>query len=187
MKLLSKKSLFVILFLGAFFTQSCEENNTFELNFDDAPDPFDTSQAMRDTTIGDGTTIYFFGGGEGPFEVVSKDEIVVEITGRTEEGRIFDSSFNNRSAVNQRQLVNLTPNSKTVVGPNGRPSSVSPLIEGLRKGLLGMKEGEIRTIVIPPEMGYTPQYINKVGQVGKNGFDLRDETITYDVELVSIQ
>ncbi|MBN2731245.1 MAG: FKBP-type peptidyl-prolyl cis-trans isomerase, partial [Balneolaceae bacterium] len=162
-------------------------NNTFELNFDDAPPPYDTSQAMHDTTIAGGTTIYFFEEGEGPFKVVSKDQIEVEITGRTEEGRIFDSSFNNRSAVNQRQLVNLTPNSKRVIGPNGRPSSVPPLVEGLRKGLLGMKEGESRTIVIPPEMGYNPQYINKVGQVGKNGFDLRDQTITYDVELVSIQ
>lgn len=187
MKLLSKKSLFVILFLGAFFIQSCEDNNTFELNFDDAPPPLDTSQAMRDTTIAGGTTIYFFEEGHGPFKVVSKDRIVVEITGRTKEGRIFDSSFNNRSAIDQRQLANLTPNSNPVLGPNGQQSSVPPLIEGLRKGLLGMKEGEIRTIVIPPEMGYNQQYINKVGQVGKNGFDLREQTITYDVKLIAIQ
>lgn len=177
MKLLSKTaSLVIIILFAAILMQSCSDDNIFNLNFDDAPAPFDTSQAVRNSTIAGNIKIFILEEGEGPFDVVSKDAILVEFTGRTESGQIFDSSFNNRSPSTSRVLANLTPNA--IPGRNG---PISPLVEGFRKGLLGMKEGEIRTIIVPPDMGYDDS------RPGTNGFDLRDETLTYDVELIDLR
>ena len=43
-----------------------------------------------------------------------------------------------------------------------------------------MQEGEKRTVVIPPELGYGES------QEGTNGFDLRNDTLVFDIELVEI-
>ncbi|HET6528514.1 MAG TPA: FKBP-type peptidyl-prolyl cis-trans isomerase, partial [Balneolaceae bacterium] len=97
------------------------------------------------------------------------DEVLVRYTGRTKDGEIFDSTY--RNGATSRRLSNLTP--VTISRPRG---PVSPLIDGFRRGLLGMKEGEKRVLVIPPSLGY--------GDV--EGHDLQNDTLIFDVELVAI-
>ena len=118
--------------------------------------------------------------GDGPFEVVSRDQIRVRFTARTADGKIFDGSYDNIGPSDQpERFQNLKP-TPIIVQTRFGTRTVRPLVEGLRKGLLGMKEGEKRTIVVPPDMGYTN------GRYGTNGFDLRGKTLTYDVELIEI-
>lgn len=180
------RSLFLVL-LAAFFIQSCGDNDDdrFTINFDEAPPAYDTSSAVRDTTIAGGVKIYIYEEGTGPFTVVSKDRIQVEITARDENGRVVDSSYNNRSAINSRSLPNLTPNPTFI--PNSRQRNL--LVEGLRKALIGMKEGGIRTIVIPPELAFSDEFVAKAGRTGPllaPSLDLRGQTITYDIKLLGI-
>lgn len=172
--------LFVFAIAAAIFIQSCgDDDNRFTINFDNAPAAYDTTSAIRDTTLAGGVKIYIYEEGTGPFKVVSKDDIEVELTARDENGRIIDSSYNNRSPVNTRILGNLTPN----------PSREGFLVEGLRKALIGMKEGGVRTIVIPPELAFSDEFIAKAGRTGPSlasSLDLRGQTITYDIELIQI-
>lgn len=161
--------LLILLFVVILF-QSCSDNPS-GLDFSDAPPPFDTSQALSDTTYEDGLIIYVIEEGGGPFEVVSNDAIGAFFTGRTTDGTIFDSSYRNGST-SATVFQNLTPTSIS----NG-VQVLPPLIDGFRRGLLGMKEGEKRTIVIPPSLGYGDS------QSGTNGFNLRNDTLIFDVEL----
>lgn len=141
------------------------------------PEPFDTTQAISDSTTEDGLTIYFIEGGDGrpDKKVEPRDQVYVRYTGRTEDGEAFDSSYRD-SSQNPTLFQNLTPVPKT--SSNGQ--QISPLVEGFRQGLIGMIEGEKRTLIIPPELGY--------GDPNQNysGGDLADETLRFDVELIAI-
>lgn len=141
------------------------------------PEPFDTTQALSDSTTEDGLVIYFIQEGQGRSDkkVEVRDEIRVKYTGRTEDGEAFDSSYRDSSQA-PRTFQNLTPVPKQ--SRNGQ--NISPLIEGFRRGMIGMTEGEKRTLVIPPELGY--------GDPNQNysGGDLDDKTLRFDVELVQI-
>lgn len=180
----SKIPALIFVFIAAILIQSCSDDDPFRIDFSEAPPPFDTSQAVRDTTLAGNVQLFIIEEGEGPFEVVSRDVIEVQLTARTEDGRIVDSSFNNRFAGTSRVLTNLRP---SPVPGSGR--QVILLVQGLRKALLGMKEGESRTIIIPPEMGFTDQFGSLARRLGPRlnpGLDLRGETLTYDVELLNI-
>ncbi|MDZ7715716.1 MAG: FKBP-type peptidyl-prolyl cis-trans isomerase [Balneolaceae bacterium] len=167
-----KFAKFLILPLAVMLIQSCSDNATGgRVNFDTAPPPFDTTTAIIDSTAEDGLQIYIYEEGNGPFEVVSNDAVSLYFTGRTTDGTIFDSSYRN-GATGPVTLNNLTP----VLKP-GSFGPISPLIEGFRRGIIGMKEGERRTIVIPPSLGYGES------QSGENGFDLRNDTLIFDLEL----
>ena len=181
---LSNTFILILVLFSTIFIQSCGgDDDRFTINFDNAPDAYDTSSAIRDTTLNGGVKVYIYEEGTGPFKVVSKDQIEVKITARDENGRIVDSSFNSRNASGTRLLLNLTPT------PVSNRRGINLLVEGLRKALLGMKEGGIRTIVIPPEMAFSNDFISKTGRTGPlltSSLDLRDLTITYDVELLNI-
>ena len=62
------------------------------------------------------------------------DVVKVHYTGRLENGHIFDSSEGRE------------PLEFTIGG--------GMVIEGFENGLLGMKQGELKTVSIPPELGY---------------------------------
>ena len=161
----------LILPLVVLLIQSCSDNPTRGIDFSEVPAPFDTTSAIIDSTTADGLKIYIYEEGSGPFEVVSNDAVALFFTGRTTDGTIFDSSYGNGST-NPSNLNNLTPAPKA-----GSFGPISPLIEGFRRGVIGMKEGERRTIVIPPSLGYGES------QQGENGFDLRNDTLIFDLEL----
>lgn len=163
----------IVIVLALFFIQSCGEDPSGP-DFSEAPPPFDTTNAISKTTSPDGLIIYKIQEGFGAFDVVSRDQVRIRFTGRTTDGRIFDSSFANGFST-PRTFQNLTP-----VPISSGFGQISPLIDGFRRGLIGMKEGEKRTVVIPPELGYGGS------QSGTNGFDLRNDTLIFDIELVEI-
>lgn len=156
--------------------QACgDDRNPYEPDYSEAPPPFDTTEYVSKEVKEDGLlTVYIIEEGGSSDSVNYRDRISVRYTGRTQDGEIFESTY--RDGFDSPQtLQNLTPESKQVGNNN-----ISPLIEGFRKGLLGMVEGEKRTIVVPPSLGYgdTPE--------GQSGYSLRNDTLIFDVELVGI-
>ena len=85
---------------------------------------------------------------------------VVNYTGKLTDGTVFDSSI-----------------------PRGQPFEfplgAGMVIEGWEKGVLGMKVGEIRTLTIPPEMGY--------GARGAGALIPPNATLVFEVELLAIK
>lgn len=174
MRLLNKSPFLqlLVIFFAIFLIQGCGGDGGFFSGpeYENVPPLPDTTQAVSDSTTKDGLTIYVMERGSGPFKVISRDRVIVRYTGRTKDGEIFDSTY--RKNITTRRLANLTP--VPIPGRTGAP--ISPLIEGFRRGLLGMKEGERRVLVIPPSLGY-----------GNNeGHSLQNDTLIFDVELVDI-
>lgn len=162
-----------IVLTAVLFIQSCSDDNNRPTgpDFSTVPEPYDLSQADTTYTKEGGVEIYVIEEGHGAFEVIPRDQIGLKFTGRVLDDYIFDSSYENGN-VNPVLITNLK--SVTV----GRQS---PQVEGFRRGLLGMVEGEKRVIIVPPSLGYDDS------NPGVNGFDLRGETLRYDVELTGIQ
>src|SRR5699024_10026287 len=101
---------------------------------------------------------------------------VVKYTGRTQAGDVFESSYaryRKSDKIFSKTLYNLYPYPIDI----GRPRNEPPLVEGFRKGLIGMRPGGKRIIVVPPEMGS-----NRI----MNNIDLEGKTLIYDVELIQI-
>lgn len=174
MRSLMKSSLFplAILFTAVLLLQACGGDDPITgPNFDTVPEPYDLTQADTTYTKDGGVEIYVIERGNGPFEVIARDQISVKYTGRTIDGEVFESSF-----ANGNEFPAIITNLRPVSTENQRPQ-----VEGFRRGLLGMVEGEKRTIIVPPSLGYDSS------RVGVNGIDLRGDTLRYDVELVGIQ
>ncbi len=98
--------------------------------------------------------------GEGE-EVKSGDNIAVHYTGLLENGTKFDSSLD-----------------------RGKPFvftlGIGKVIKGWDLGILGMRVGGKRKLVIPPELGY--------GKTGTPGGPIPpDATLIFEVELLSIE
>lgn len=137
---------------------SCDSDDPFEVDYSSVPEPFDISSAERVETE-TGLVYYNVEAGSGEFEVQRRDQVSVYYTGRINNtGEIFDSSYRNG---------NLTPTNF---------SSLENLIDGFREGLIGMKEGGKRVLIIPPELGYGNSPSSR----------LSDDTLRFDVELVEI-
>lgn len=137
---------------------SCNDDDPFEVDYSAVPEPFDISNAERVETE-TGLIYYVVEEGSGAFEVQRRDQVRVFYTGRINNtGEIFDSSYRNR---------NTSPTSF---------SSLENLIAGFREGLIGMKEGGKRVLIIPPELGYGNSPSSR----------LSDDTLRFDVELDEI-
>ena len=97
--------------------------------------------------------------GEGA-QIINHSKILVHYTGKLQDGTKFDSSYD-----------------------RGEPFSfqigLRQVIEGWEIGLMGMKVGGKRTIVIPPELAY--------GDKGAGDLISPNATLIFDVEIVSIQ
>ncbi len=84
--------------------------------------------------------------------------VAVHYTGMFTDGTVFDSSVGSDPL-------------EFVAGAPG-------LIEGFTQGVLGMKQGGKRRVVIPPALGYGP---NDYGPIPGNS------TLVFDLELVSVK
>ena len=97
--------------------------------------------------------------GEG-IEIVKHSKIQVHYTGKLQDGTKFDSSFD-----------------------RGEPFSfqigLRQVIEGWEIGLMGMKVGGKRTLIIPSELAY--------GERGAGDLIPPNATLTFDVEIVAVQ
>jgi peptidylprolyl isomerase len=86
------------------------------------------------------------------------DQLTVNYTGKLEDGTVFDSSVG-------KQPFELT-------------LGAGQVIPGWDQGLVGMKVGGKRTLIIPPSLGYGAQ---GTGPIPPNA------TLTFDIELISIK
>lgn len=101
--------------------------------------------------------------------VQNSDVVFVHYTGKLADGTIFDSS---------------------VESVNGQPARNKPfqfvlgagmVIKGWDEGVLGMKVGEKKTLVIPSDKAYGSQGVPD----GKGGYIIPpDATLTFDVEVL---
>ena len=97
--------------------------------------------------------------GEGT-EIINHSKIKVHYTGKLKDGIKFDSSYD-----------------------RGKPFSfqigLRQVIEGWETGLIGMKVGGKRTLIIPPELAY--------GERGAGDLIPPNATLTFDIEIVDVQ
>lgn len=107
-----------------------------------------SSVSIEELAIGDGPEVT----GPGQF-------LTVHYSGRLADGTEFDSSYGRDE-------------------PFGFPVGVGYVIPGWDEGLLGMRVGGRRRLVVPPDLGY--------GERGAGALVPPNATLTFDIELLEI-
>jgi FKBP-type peptidyl-prolyl cis-trans isomerase len=122
-----------------------------------APPAANPVTALQTTTLkpGTGATI-----GGGQIAVVQYTGWLYEAGATDHKGKQFDSSRERRE-------------------PFKFPLDTGSVIKGWDQGVVGMKVGESRRLVIPPELAY--------GDAGAGGVIPPGATLVFDVELVGIE
>lgn len=143
--------LIVFMFVFYFLAQDSQEDKTQEES--------ETKEMVSDDNEEEELQIEVLKQGTGE-EVKNGDNIVVHYTGTLEDGTKFDSSLD-----------------------RGKPFvftlGIGQVIKGWDMGILGMKVGEKRKLVIPSEFGY--------GKTGTPGGPIPpNATLIFEVELLSI-
>ena len=114
---------------------------------------------LSQTVMADGIQITNIVQGKGN-EIINHSKIQVHYTGKLQDGTKFDSSYD-----------------------RGQPFSfqigLKEVIEGWEIGLMGMKVGGKRTLIIPPELAY--------GERGAGDLIPPNATLTFDIEIVAIK
>ena len=114
---------------------------------------------LTQSVMADGVIINNNVEGEGT-EIVKHSKIQVHYTGKLQDGTKFDSSFD-----------------------RGEPFSfqigLRQVIESWETGLMGMRVGGKRTLIIPPELAY--------GERGAGDLIPPNATLTFDIEIVAVQ
>lgn len=111
-------------------------------------------------TVAPGVTSVLISEGNGDTAVAGKT-VAVNYIGRLEDGTVFDTS--------------LQPGRTPLTFQVG----AGQMIPGFDKGVVGMKVGEQRRLTLAPEAAY--------GAQGVPGVIPANATLTFDVELVSVQ
>ncbi|MBO6621462.1 MAG: FKBP-type peptidyl-prolyl cis-trans isomerase [Balneola sp.] len=150
-----RNTFFGIILLSLIASCGGDDPFFFEDDFSTVPEAFSVEGITPDTTQ-TGLIIYEIALGSGDLEVGIRDDVEVFYTGRTTDKEIFDSSYKNSSDDPLR-------------------SSVRGFVDGFTEGLIGMKEGGKRVLVIPPSLAYE----------GTSNA-LRNDTLVFDVEIDTI-
>lgn len=165
-----------ILIITVFSACTTDSGFTIqEPTFDTVPEPFEIGQ-QEEMPVIDGVTMYVIKEGRGVDQVVIRDQIAIFLTLRTLDGEIIYSSYqNNNDNPIQANVQNiLTPRPPNIVRSF---SFERARTDGLRKGLIGMREDEKRVIIVPPEQGF------EIISTGSVNAPFREDTLRYDVEL----
>ena len=107
-----------------------------------------------------GGVIWYAGSRPDEKQAEKGDILLVHYEGKLQDGTIFDSSYK-RGTPFQFQL------------------GVGDVIAGWDQGVAGMREGEKKELVIPPELAY--------GEQGVPGVIPPNATLIFQVELLEIQ
>ncbi|MDC0624674.1 FKBP-type peptidyl-prolyl cis-trans isomerase [Alphaproteobacteria bacterium] len=114
---------------------------------------------ISQTVMADGLQIINIIEGQGA-EIINHSKIQVHYTGKLQDGTKFDSSYD-----------------------RGQPFSfqigLREVIEGWEIGLMGMKVGGKRTLIIPPKLAY--------GERGAGDLIPPNATLTFDVEIIDVK
>lgn len=155
---------------------STDSGFTFqEPTFDNVPVPFETGQSEEEPVV-DGITKFTVEEGNRVDQVVIRDQVAMYVTLRAEDGTIIYSSYQNgnTSPINANIQNIVTPRPPDIVRSFTFDRART---DGLRKGLIGMRRGEKRVIIVPPSQGFEP-----IGS-GSINDQYRENTLRYDVEL----
>lgn len=166
----------LLLFFSIFI--SCDTEDPFSIpppDFSTVPEPYDTSN-VESVDLREVVRAYIHEEGHGEFKVSPRDQVAVYLSLRTDEGEIIYSTFSS----DRTNPVTVT---MSVVGETQQVFDYSIIMTytpGFKIGLLGMKQGERRTIVVPPEQGFRglPE--------GHNNYQYRNNTLIYDIRISSI-
>lgn len=82
--------------------------------------------------------------------ITTGDSVTFEYTGRLDDGTVFDSS--RESVAQEAGLAEAQPDRE--YAPLTVEVGSGAVIEGMEDGLLGLDEGESKTLEIPPEEAY---------------------------------
>lgn len=96
--------------------------------------------------------------------VVSGNQVTVNYTGSLSDGTVFDSNVDPK-------FGHVEPFTVTI--------GVGQVIKGWDEGIIGMKVGEKRKLVIPSDLAYGPQ--------GAGALIPPNATLTFEVELLAIK
>ena len=142
-----KSSILVTLFVSFLFVSCDTNNNSRRIDYSDVPDPFSIADPVSVDTTDSGLIIYVIEEGSGDLEVTPLDEVSFYYTKRYKNDldRIIGSSYAN----------SITTPTTQVVTTSGNPRDAIREAQ-FREGVLGMKEGEKRVLILtPPVIGYT--------------------------------
>ncbi|MDZ7719368.1 MAG: FKBP-type peptidyl-prolyl cis-trans isomerase [Balneolaceae bacterium] len=174
----SRLSILALLSLLFALFISCDTEDPFSIpppDFSTVPEPYDTAN-VESVELREGVKVYILDEGYGEFSVSPRDQVSVFISLRTDEGKVIYSSFS--SDRTNPVTVTMSVAGETQLIQNYRlEMAYTP---GFKIGLLGMKEGERRTIVVPPEQGY--QGLRE----GHPNYQYRNNTLIYDVRVSAI-
>jgi len=163
---LFKVPVFLIVTLSLFLI-SCDDTNTRRIDYSTVPDPFSIEGAEKVTTES-GLEYYVIeegicpSGDEDICSINSRDQVSIYYTKRVSDDpdRIISSSYVN----GVERPVNVTAAGGSIVAE-----------EGFKQGILGMKEGEKRVLLLPPDLAY-----------GNTNTQYSDKTIWIDLEIDEI-
>ncbi len=91
--------------------------------------------------------------------VKSGDNISVDYVGRTEDGKVFDTSI--ESVAKQNDIYTAGGKYQPLKFTVGK----GEMIKGFDEGVIGMKVGETKNLTIPPEKGYGPIDPSKISTI----------------------
>lgn len=174
-------SRFSFLLISVFFFAifiSCDTEDPFSLpppDFSTVPEPYDTSN-VEFVDLTDGVRAYIHNDGYGPFEVTARDQVSIFLTLRTDTGDIIYSTFSS-DRVNPLTIAMERAGTLQSVFDYSILMAYTP---GFKIGLLGMKEGERRTLVVPPSEAYEDLPNGHINE------KYRDNTLIYDVQISRI-
>lgn len=169
----------LLLFLFLVFI-SCDTEDPFAFeppDYSTVPEAYDTTN-VESVNISEGVKVYIHEEGFGPFVVNQRSVITAYLTLRTGSGEVLYSTFvNGQTSAFTISISNADGQGIVVQNPYNILVSYTP---GFQRGLLGMKDGERRTIVVSPEQGFK--------EVPANSLNTQhlEETLIYDIRIASI-
>lgn len=171
---------FILSLLLILFTVfiSCDTEDPFRIeppDFSTVPAPYDTAN-VESVDLREGVKAYIHEEGYGEFVVSPRDQVSVYFSLRTDDGDIIYSTFSSDRTT--PVTVTMSVAGETQFIQNYRPEMA--YAPGFKIGLLGMKAGERRTLVVPPEQGF------KNLDEGHPNYKYKDNTLIYDLRVSAI-
>ena len=166
------------LILTGIVMISCSTEDPFRIpppNFDSVP-PAQSIQGMTPVQIEPGVEAYIHDEGYGDFFVTNRDNVEAYVTLRTDEGTVIFSSF-----ANNRQDPSIVSMRFAGSIQNDFNFSVSlAYTPGFKAGIMGMKLGESRTLIVSPEKGF------ESAPAGFVNAKYSENTLSYEVRISRI-